>query len=753
MIKGKEWTPKTLKEVRGVKGVVAEFLEQRFNSQNTYPAHWKHHRAAQAVLWTLLPKTGSNIRGEMKSQQELLEASGYGSRPNAFTELLEILDNETRLITPSYAEENGKQDEEPQTKPLREKYYQLTHDYLVPSVKEWLTRKQKETRRGRAELLLADRADVWNARPENRQLPSLLQWFQIRCLTQKKSWTPPQQKMMRKAGRYHYVWTLALLLFLLLLSWGGYEVYGRLQAESIVWADTAGVPRLLEQLSPYHLWANARLRRYTQADDEKHLHASLALVHVWGDKGQVDYIYGRLLDAKPGEVPVIRDFLVPHKDSLLERLWAVAESPEKGKESQRLRAASALAIYDPEGERWGKVMEAVTNDLVTVPAMYLAVWLDLLRPVRVKLLAPLSAVYRETRRRDVERSLATDILADYAADQPEVLADLLMEADAKQFTLIYPKFKEKREQGLPVLIDEINKKLPSSDEKRERVAKRQANAAVALLRMNQAEKAWPLLKHSPDPRVRSYLIHRLSPLGADARAIIKRFNEESDITIRRALLLSLGEYSEKDLSPDNRKALLPKVQDIYRTASDPGLHASAEWLLRQWKEETSLKQMNDGWKKDREQREKRMEEIKQMLAEEKEKTPSQWYVNGQGQTMVVIPGQVEFMMGSPITEKERDEIEVPHRKRIGQTFALAAKSVTVEQYRRFDKHHQLPAVFTRTADLRDQGRASDKVLRDQGRASDKVEGELLELDGVSVAHRSGDGVCDSCEGVDGPVLW
>ena len=61
-----------------------------------------------------------------------------------------------------------------------QRYYQLTHDYLVPSLRDWLTRKQKETRRGRAELLLADRAAVWNARPENRQLPSLLQWFQIR---------------------------------------------------------------------------------------------------------------------------------------------------------------------------------------------------------------------------------------------------------------------------------------------------------------------------------------------------------------------------------------------------------------------------------------------------------------------------------------------------------------------------------------------------------------------------------------------
>ena len=87
----------------------------------------------------------------------------------------------------------------------------------------------------------------------------------------------------------------------------------------------------------------------------------------------------------------------------------------------------------------------------------------------------------------------------------------------------------------------------NADDAKEKLAKRQANAAVALLRMNQPEKVWPLLKHSPDPRVRSYLIHRFGPLGADARAIVKRLDEEPDITIRRALILSLGEFERKGM--------------------------------------------------------------------------------------------------------------------------------------------------------------------------------------------------------------
>ena len=513
MMKGKAWTPATLKEVGGTEGIGVTFLEETFSAATAPPEHRYHQKTARAVLKSLLPEAGSDIKGHMRSQQELLEASGYASRPRDFDDLLRILDSEIRLITPTDPE--GKEDADPSTMQAGSKYYQLTHDYLVPSLRDWLTRKQKETRRGRAELLLADRAAVWNARPENRQLPSLLQWLQIGWLTPKKNWTPPQRKMMRRARWYHGVRGLAVAVMLLvivgtglLIRSGVVEQQKATHAEGLVHrlldADIAQVPGIVSEIESSRQWAEPLLREENDraADNStKKLHTSLALLPM--DPGQVDYLYGRLLGAAPNEVSVIRDFLDPHKDDLLDKLWAVAEAPEKSKESQRLRVAAALAMYDPESERWDKVREAVANDLVTVPAVYLAVWMDSLSPVRAKLWVPLSAVYRETSRLDVERSLATDILADYAADQPDVLANLLMDADDKQFAVIYPKFKKQGERGLPVLIDEINKKLPSnlpsSDEKREKLAKRQANAAVALLRMNQPEKVWPLLKRSDRP--------------------------------------------------------------------------------------------------------------------------------------------------------------------------------------------------------------------------------------------------------------
>src|SRR5437667_10391522 len=83
------------------------------------------------------------------------------------------------------------------------RYYQLTHDYLVPSLRDWLTRKQRQTRRGRAALLLADRAELWNARRERNQLPSWWETLAICCLTSRSQWTAAQARMMKVATRLH----------------------------------------------------------------------------------------------------------------------------------------------------------------------------------------------------------------------------------------------------------------------------------------------------------------------------------------------------------------------------------------------------------------------------------------------------------------------------------------------------------------------------------------------------------------------
>ena len=77
MVKGKPWTPATLREVGGTEGVGVTFLEETFSSPQANPKHRLHQKAAQAVLKALLPETGTDIKGQMRSEAELREASGY----------------------------------------------------------------------------------------------------------------------------------------------------------------------------------------------------------------------------------------------------------------------------------------------------------------------------------------------------------------------------------------------------------------------------------------------------------------------------------------------------------------------------------------------------------------------------------------------------------------------------------------------------------------------------------------------------
>ncbi len=150
MIKGKPWTPATLKKAGGTEGVGVTFLEETFSASTAPPDHRYHQKAARAVLKALLPDSGADIKGHMRSYTELLAASGYADRPQDFHDLIRILDSEIRLITPTDPE--GKEETvsprpysgegqgvradavRADATPARQghKYYQLTHDYLVP---------------------------------------------------------------------------------------------------------------------------------------------------------------------------------------------------------------------------------------------------------------------------------------------------------------------------------------------------------------------------------------------------------------------------------------------------------------------------------------------------------------------------------------------------------------------------------------------------------------------------------------------
>jgi hypothetical protein len=123
MVKSKPWTPKTMRDLGGTLGVGATFLEETFTAANAPPEHRIYAKPARKVLAALLPEQGANIKGQMKSFEELKVTSGYADRSRDFERLLAILDTDLRLISPTAPDgihgEEAVADESARGKPSR----------------------------------------------------------------------------------------------------------------------------------------------------------------------------------------------------------------------------------------------------------------------------------------------------------------------------------------------------------------------------------------------------------------------------------------------------------------------------------------------------------------------------------------------------------------------------------------------------------------------------------------------------------
>jgi formylglycine-generating enzyme required for sulfatase activity len=338
MMKGKSWTPASLKAAGGTEGVGVTFLEETFSAANSPPEHRFHQKAARAVLKTLLPETGTDIKGHMRSHVELLEASGYGNRSQDFNVLLHILDNEIRLITPTDPE--GKDDAAASSVPAGAKYYQLTHDYLVHSLRDWLTRKQKETRRGRAELRLAERTALWQAKPENRHLPSWWEYLNAVWFVPKQNRTAIQQQMLSRARRIHAVrWgsgvTLLLVVGVVIWNFVSAQLDASLRNQVTTAVGTMqssrglAVPFTLKELQklPRDLVV-AELRLRYESAEPKH---KPGLAYALAEDGRVDveFLCSLVDGAAFDEVDNLAAALSHDRDAALNNFDAVAKQAQE----------------------------------------------------------------------------------------------------------------------------------------------------------------------------------------------------------------------------------------------------------------------------------------------------------------------------------------------------------------------------------------------------------------------------------------
>lgn len=245
MMKNRDWEAGTLRAVGGATGVGLRFFEETFDAPRGNTAAKKHGDAIRNVLESLLPEGETTIKGSARSRDDLLALCEHDE--SKLQHVVTVLDRDLRLITPDDAEDDGRHGGHPA--------YKLAHDYLVPSIRQWLNRYRRQTRQGRAELRLINRTAAWTERPEQQQLPPSWEYLNIRLFTNAQQWTDRQRGMMnaakRRLGRNAaIVGALSVALTVVTYLFFGNEQATRVEnlTSSFLGASAAGVPFVAERL-------------------------------------------------------------------------------------------------------------------------------------------------------------------------------------------------------------------------------------------------------------------------------------------------------------------------------------------------------------------------------------------------------------------------------------------------------------------------------------------------------------------------
>lgn len=171
MMRDRVWEAPELRRMGGWKGIGGRYLEETFSDPEAPRAMRLYLPEVSAILERLLPAGKRDIKGSMVSETELKQASNMLGRDDDFEQVLEILLNSTRLIT----QVDGASDSDSN----RERYYQLSHDFLASPISGWLEKQRLGSWRGRAHLRLIELSNQWSVNNDIRFLPAAVEWATI----------------------------------------------------------------------------------------------------------------------------------------------------------------------------------------------------------------------------------------------------------------------------------------------------------------------------------------------------------------------------------------------------------------------------------------------------------------------------------------------------------------------------------------------------------------------------------------------
>ncbi len=663
MVKARDWVPDTLSQLGGAIGVGVQFLRESFSVAHAPMGHRIHEDAVRHVLEGLLPEVGTQIKTRHRTLKELQDLSGYGDDMKRFESLMAILEGQLKLISPVDILDHSRTSGENRNTEL---HYQLSHDFLVPSIREWLYSEQRKTYAGRCRLMLAEQTAAWMKQPTRRNLPLWRDWIQYRCVLRPASLSAPERRMLMAANQQLGLQTvLGIFLFAMGIfgiqsfrSWSrGHALLDQLHTTSVTSA-----PAIIEQLQPHRRFAEGGLKNAIQAlQPGSAEELNLRLAQVKWDAAAVEPLLQLVLSS--GDAPsllVTREALYPFRKQCTDECWkaittGAAETAPLEEQQRAYRAALLLAKLDPpeaksDSIRWTAdiskfLSEETVRWALRNPDDYRSL-VEGMRPVAAQLTPSLSQALGVSEVDARTRSMVSFLKAFHEQDD-QALTAMLIQSSPSQWDDLRPAIKTISPEWLRETLKA--ERDTSSVDAEIRWERRLSIAGSILLSISPHEETLNLLRRSPQPGLRSQLIDRMAVLGVKQSAVEGRISEETalaekaDPGILSGLLMALGQYPE--VKANLREATRQQVRILYETHPDAGVHSSADWLMRRCElpQNTAL-----------------------ITTEGVASKPGfQWRLTPEGHLMIRLDGTKE--------------------PGIGRVFEICATEVTVRQYQTFQQ--------------------------------------------------------------------
>ena len=408
---------------------------------------------------------------------------------------------------------------------------------------------------------------------------------------------------------------------------------------------------------------------------DRALRARMALAGE--DPSQLEPLAHLLQECELKELRPLMWSLAPYAgDGLADKYWSKLSGTTDLDGSELLRLSAALAGWQSGVDRWNdELMDRLVVELLQESVTdIIAEWRQLFAPLGPRLAVRLCHAYPSTTDDDLRDKimyLLEYVLVDYpqnpAAGMPaQHLARLAQHIEPEHYATLRRIAQVHYADRTDQLIQSASQRVESllSDPNAGLTA---AKGISFLADVGGLDFLWSHLRFSSTPDVRSYLIAQLRPEFVDLDELASKLVDPTEVSTRRAILLTLARYPISEVT-DKLKA---RVTELYRDDPDPGVHAAALCALHRW-----------GMR------------VPQLASRPAGNQRPGWYLNSQGQVMVMLPA-ASFSMGSPPDEKGRREpAEAIRTVTIGRDFAIAATEVTVRQFQSFDPNHNYDHKWT-----------------------------------------------------------